>query len=325
MAAATSQPKSTENQWRTILAIHGNEKVNDFYKFYILSLRNEPSKREPLSFSENGEPSGSALRVPPDSSDYKWTRLLSAVKEPSAIINNQLHSLWGNFVNVHTFNSINRISEIECKVDIISIFKMFIIKEDVFAYTETQVLRYCTPLNSFMPVVRVERNFHYSCVIPIGYKNGSAMIALQVREKPEEILICTIEDWKVKKKRNRRIKVAPGFQLIGCRERLVYLVSDSTQKKAFYVAYRKSREVKRQYLGETFTMYNFQMFNGLLVYFQILYEIEFLVVIDLSSDTILFRRDVKYLGAMSVYGVVPILGDHSDLRPSEEISVVTLN
>lgn len=113
------------------------------------------------------------------------------------------------------------------------------------------------------------------------------------------------------------LKFQSEFFLVGGYDGLLYFMSRDSQKRIFYAALRENLEVKRRHLGWDYIS-EVHIFDELFSCFGEVNKQTFLLVIDLRTDTILFRRPLMDLGLnYRWFYIVPVVRERSDLERSE--------
>lgn len=106
----------------------------------------------------------------------------------------------------------------------------------------------------------------------------------------------------------RVVEVSPDFHLIGSHKGLLYFVTISPNGTWFYVAWREDVEVKRRCLGDGFIVTHDIVINGLFSCFMDIDSKKYLLVVDLNSDTVVFKQPTEVLRFRYREDIFPVIG-----------------
>lgn len=112
-------------------------------------------------------------------------------------------------------------------------------------------------------------------------------------------------------------KFPPHLLLVSSHEGLLYFVSDTSTGNSFYAAFRENVEVKQRYLGFS-TIDEACISNIFFGCFGFVNIETFLLVTDLSTDTILFRRPLTDINLkLRCPYISPVVNECSDFQSIE--------
>lgn len=169
-----------------------------------------------------------------------------------------------------------------------------------------------------IPVLKIDTDLLIYKVIVVEHNHEKTVFAVQEFKERENVSIYSMDvNRSDEAEPIRHHKFPSDLQLVGSREGLLYFVPEFPHENSFYVAFRENLKAKQRYLGCD----NIKLacvFNELFRCVGCVNKKLSLLIIDLSTDTILFRRPLTNLILnYSCFSIIPVLEKYSNLQSFE--------